>query len=192
MSKTQLLLVTVPALLMLGFVGRDGVITRQWCCSLVLTYGWSIWSHQNKMTVAFPVHTWKALGHTQRQHAHTCRNVHVEQREKGKRSFQMTIHLGLSGYSAGTNFPKQYFHLSFSSLLFGEISRVSIRLQSHYRSVFFSKKRGFQTLSGAFAPQILLRPWKGLLYQTPLDSRFTIVYNTCFFYKHASQFIYGN
>lgn len=116
MSKTQLLLVTVPALLMLGFVGRDGVITRQWCCSLVLTYGWSIWSHQNKMTVAFPVHTWKALGHTQRQHAHTCRNVHVVQREKGKWSFQMTIHLGLSGYSTGTNFPKQYFHLSFSSL----------------------------------------------------------------------------
>lgn len=81
-----------------------------------------------------------------------------------------------------------------TSLLFGEISRVSIRLQSYYRSVFFSKKRGFQTLSGAFAPQILLRPLKGLkhIYQTPLDSRFTIVYNTCFFYKHASQFIYGN
>lgn len=79
-----------------------------------------------------------------------------------------------------------------TSLLFGEISRVSIRLQSYYRSVFFSKKRGFQTLSGAFAPQILLRPLKGLkhIYPTPLDSRFTIVYNTCFFISmHHSSYM---
>lgn len=51
-----------------------------------------------------------------RTHTHIHVGTHSQkQREKGKRSFQMTIHPP-SSQVTGTNFPKQHFHLSFSPL----------------------------------------------------------------------------
>lgn len=55
MSKTASLLVTVPALLILGSVVKDGV----WPDARVI---YVLLSKQNNTYVVFPAHTWKALG----------------------------------------------------------------------------------------------------------------------------------
>lgn len=76
MSKTQPLMVTLPAMLMLGCVVKDGLSTKHsgpglWVICLVP-------SKQNN-TVDFPVHTWKALGHLHRnthRHTHTHTRTH--------------------------------------------------------------------------------------------------------------------
>lgn len=69
-SESEPLSVTVPAVLILGFVLEDGVSTEQECSSLAPAYGviYLVPSKQN-YAIDFPVHTWKALGHA---HTHSC------------------------------------------------------------------------------------------------------------------------
>lgn len=118
MSKAEPLLVTPPALLILGFVVKGGVSIKQQCCSLVPPYGWIIWSHQNKTTPSTSSGTrgkhWVTLTHTHRHaqtHTHTQGHT-LKNREKKVKGASRWLST-LDSQVTGTNFPKQHFILIF-------------------------------------------------------------------------------